>query len=170
MGEGLRRRFAATRRSVRAATLTALVLVAAVTALLPAGAGAADGEGARIYWTNEFGEAVRFVNVDGSGRTTLLGGEAGDPCGVALDPAAGKIYWTNFNSGEIRAANLDGSGTALTLFTDVGAVCGVALDRAAGKIYWANHRQTRSASRTSTGRAWPQRSLPSRREAVRVES
>ena len=120
MGKGLKRRFPArTRGGVRAATLTALVFVAAVTALLPAGAGAADGAGARIYWSNESG-AVRFANVDGSGRTTLFGGEGG-PCGVALDPAAGKVYWTNFNSGEIRAANLDGSGTASTLFTDAGS-------------------------------------------------
>jgi DNA-binding beta-propeller fold protein YncE len=140
MGEGLMRRFsAAIHGGVRVATLTALVFVAAVTALLPAGAGAADGAGARIYWSNESG-AIRFANVDGSGAATLFGGEAsGAPCGVALDPAAGKVYWTNFTSGEIRAADLDGSGTASTLFNDSGSVCGVALDRAAGKIYWANY-------------------------------
>ena len=127
------------RGGVRAATVTALLFVAAVTALLPAGAGAADGAGTRIYWGNEFADAIRFANVDGSGRATLFGGEGGGPCGVALDPAAGKVYWTNFHSGEIRAANLDGSGTASSLFTDAGSVCGVALDRAAGKIYWANY-------------------------------
>ena len=140
MGEGLKRRSpAATRRGVRAATLTALVFVAAVTALLPAGAGAAaDGAGVRIYWGNESGGTIRFANLDGTGKTTLLAGEGGGPCGVALDPAAGKAYWANFASGQIRAANLDASGTASNLFTDAGSVCGVALDRAAGKIYWAN--------------------------------
>jgi hypothetical protein len=127
------------RGGVRAATVTALLFVAAVTALLPAGAGAADGAGARIYWGNEDADAIRFANIDGSGRATLFGGEGGGPCGVALDPAAGKVYWTNFHSGEIRAANLDGSGTASSLFTDAGSVCGIALDRAAGKIYWANY-------------------------------
>jgi DNA-binding beta-propeller fold protein YncE len=138
MGEGLERRFPVRPRRGVAATLTALVFVAAVTALLPAGAGAVAGAGARIYWSNESG-AIRFADVDGSGGgTTLFGGEGGSPCGVALDPAAGEVYWTNFFSGEIRAANLDGSGTASTLFTDTGLVCGVALDRAAGKIYWAN--------------------------------
>jgi 6-phosphogluconolactonase (cycloisomerase 2 family) len=137
----MRRFSAAIHRGVRVATLTALVFVAAVTALLPAGAGAADGAGARIYWSNESG-AIRFADVGGSAGTTLFGGEGGvdaGPCGVALDPAAGKVYWTNFFPGQIRAANLDGSGTASTLFTDAGSVCGVALDRAAGKIYWANY-------------------------------
>jgi DNA-binding beta-propeller fold protein YncE len=137
MGKELKRRLPVPARGgVRAATVTALLFVAAVTALLPAGAGAADGSGARIYWSNESG-AVRFANVDGSGGTTLFGVEGG-PCGVALDPAAGKVYWTNFPSGEIRAANLNGSGTASTLFTDAGA-CAVALDRPAGKIYWTNY-------------------------------
>ncbi len=136
MGKELKRRLPVRARGgVRAATVTALLFVAAVTALVPAGAGAADGAGARIYWGNESG-AVRFANVDGSGGTTLFGGE-GAPCGVALDPAAGKVYWTNFNSGEVRAANLDGSGTASTLFAE-GRLCGVAVDHAAGKIYWAN--------------------------------
>ena len=148
MGKGLRRRFpAATRRGVRAATLTALALAAAVTTLLPAGAGAAEGAGTRIYWSNEGAfpterGAIRFVNVGDSGGTTLFGGEGGfasGPCGVVPDPAAGKVYWTNFAPGEIRAANLDGSGTASTLFSDAGSACGVALNRAAGKIYWANH-------------------------------
>ena len=130
MGNGLNRRLAGRIRPVRAATLMALMFLAAVIALL-----ATTGAGAGIYWGTESG-AVRFANVDGSGTTTLLAGE-GAPCGVALDPAADKIYWTNFNSGEIRAANLDGSGTASTLFAD-GRSCGVAVDHAAGKIYWAN--------------------------------
>ncbi len=151
MGKELKRRLPVRARGgVRAATVTALVFVAAVTALLPAGAGAADGAGARIYWSNESG-AVRFASVDGSGGTTLFGVEGG-PCGVALDPAAGKVYWTNFFSGEIRTANLDASGTASTLFTDAG-VCGVALDRTAGKIYWANYNAStiRVANLDGTG-------------------
>ena len=140
MGKELERRLPVRARGgVRAATVTALLFIAAVTALLPAGAGAANGTGARIYWGNEDADAIRFANVDGSGRATLFGGEGGGPCAVALHPAAGKVYWTNFHSGEIRAANLDGSGTASSLFTDAGSVCGIALDRAAGKIYWANY-------------------------------
>jgi DNA-binding beta-propeller fold protein YncE len=140
MAKGLERRLAArTRRGVYAVTLMTLVFVAAVIALLPAGAGAADGAGGRIYWANESG-TIRFANVDGSGSATLFGGERA-PCGVALDPAAGKVYWANYNSGdagEIRSANLDGSGTATTLFADTGSLCGVTLDRAGGKIYWAD--------------------------------
>ena len=110
-----------TRRSVRAATLTAFVLVAAVTALLPAGAGAADGEGAKTQTgpTSSAKQSGSRTSTAGSGTATLFGSEvSGGPCGVALDPAVGKVYWTNFISGEIRAANLDASGTPLTLFTE----------------------------------------------------
>jgi DNA-binding beta-propeller fold protein YncE len=128
----VRRSSAQARRGVRAAWLTALF--AALAALLPVGAGAAD----KIYWGNE-GGAVQVGNLDGTGAATPLFGGEGAPCGVALDPAAGKIYWANFSGNAIRVANLDGSGTASQLFADTGAVCGVAIDQAAGKVYWANY-------------------------------
>jgi DNA-binding beta-propeller fold protein YncE len=139
MGEGFVRRLPTRARSTRVATLLLLACVAIVTALLPAGAGAADGLGPQIYWGNE-GGSIRFANLDGTGTAaTLSAGEDHGPCGIALDPVAGKAYWANFDSGKIRVANLDGSGTASTLFVDPGDfVCGVAVDRAAGKIYWAN--------------------------------
>jgi hypothetical protein len=136
MGEGFVRRLPTRGRRGGLATLLALAAVAIATALLPAGAGAADGPGGLIYWTNE-GGSIGTGNLDGSGVAALFGGE-GAPCGVALDPAAGKMYWANFSSGQIRVGNLDGSGTASTVFNDTGSVCGVAVDRAAGKIYWAN--------------------------------
>ena len=140
MGEGLKRRFpAATRRSVRAATLTALVFVAAVTALLPAGAGAADGAGARIYWSNESGAR------SGS-RTSTARGEP--PCSGArvvarvgsrliLQPARS----TGRTSSRERSGRQTWTGPAPPRPSSPtpAAVCGVALDRAAGKIYWANH-------------------------------
>jgi 6-phosphogluconolactonase (cycloisomerase 2 family) len=127
----------AARRGVRGAWLTALIVVA-VLALLPVGAGAVDAAGGKLYWTNE-GGSVRVVNLDGTGGAASLFANEGAPCGLALDPAAGKIYWANFTSNDVRVANLDGSGTASTLFTDSGSLCGVAIDRAAGKIYWANY-------------------------------
>src|SRR5580765_2866423 len=105
------------RRLAAVATFVTLLLI------IVAGASAADGAGARIYWSNEFG-AIRFADVGGSGATTLFG-DGGGPCGVVLDPAAGKVYWANWFSGEIRAANLDASGTPSTLFSDAGNVCGV---------------------------------------------
>jgi PKD domain-containing protein len=121
------------RRGVRAAWLTALL--AALAALLPVSAGAAD----KIYWGNEGGGSVQVANLDGTGVAAPLFLGEGGPCGTALDPAAGKVYWANFVGNEIRVANLDGSGTASTLFADGGAPCGVAIDRAGGKIYWANY-------------------------------
>jgi hypothetical protein len=137
MGEGFVRRLPTRARHYGLATLLALAAVAIVTALLPAGAGAADGPGGLIYWGNE-GGSIKFANLDGTGTITSLAADEGGPCGVALDPAAGKVYWANFVSHEIRVANLDGSGTASTLFADNGFACGVAVDRGAGKIYWAN--------------------------------
>jgi PKD domain len=136
MGTGFVRRLRSRRRR-SVATLVALASVA-VLAGLPAGAGAVDGVGDRIYWGNE-GGSTRFANLDGTGAAATLAAGEGGPCGVAIDPAAGKLYWANFGSQEIRVANLDGSGAASTLFTDPGWLCGLTIDRAAGKIYWANY-------------------------------
>jgi hypothetical protein len=139
MGEGSVGRLPTRGRRAGLATLLALAAVAIATALLPAGAGAADGPGGLIYWGNESG-SIGLGNLDGTGTAANLFTGEGGPCGVALDPAAGRMYWANFTfPGQIRVANLDGSGTASTLFTDTGGfACGVAVDRAAGKIYWAN--------------------------------
>ena len=116
----------------------ALVLFAALAVLLPAGAGAVDGSGDKIYWSAETGGAIRVGNPDGSVTASSLFSGEGGPCGVAVDLAAGKIYWANFFSGGVRVANLDGTGSASTLFDGQSSLCGVAIDPAAGKIYWAD--------------------------------
>jgi hypothetical protein len=131
------------RGNARAVTLAALPLFVVLTLLLPAGAGAVDGSGDRVYWGNELADTVRFGNLDGTGNAATLFTEPSDSdiCGVAIDPAAGKIYWANFTSATIRVANLDGTGTASTLFAESSGSlsCGIAIDPAAGKIYWANY-------------------------------
>jgi DNA-binding beta-propeller fold protein YncE len=130
----------------RATTLAALSLLVVLTLLLPAGAGAVEGSGDKIYWVNELANTVRYGNLDGTGTTATLVAEPGGtlPCGVAIDPAAGKIYWAGFESATIRVANLDGTGSAATLFAESAGSnsCGIAIDPAAGKIYWANYGNT----------------------------
>ena len=82
---------------------------------------AVDAEAGKIYWT-DLGNCcsgpgqVRVGNLDGTGASTLFGGEGG-PGGLAIDPGAKKIYWANFSPGVIRSGNLNGSGTASTLFS-----------------------------------------------------
>ena len=149
----VRRSSGQARRGVGAATLTALVVVAALAALLPVGAGAAGGAGDKIYWGDEDG-LIRAADSGVAGASTLFGGEGG-PCGVAVDPAGGKLYWANFFSGEIRAANLDGSGSPSTLVPDGGSPCGISVDHGAGKIYWANYASNliRVANLDGTGAA-----------------
>ncbi len=111
------------------AMTTALVLVAS-----PPGAHAAGAN--RLYWGNE-GGAVRSGNLDGSG--VAITERAGNPCGVALDPAAGKLYSANWFGGGITVANLDGSGVTTVLYPEAGDnLCGIAVNPATGKLYWAD--------------------------------
>src|SRR5206468_6622895 len=92
----------------------------------------------RVYWGDESVGTIRAASLDGSGTPSDLFTGEGNPCGVAIDPAAGTIYWANFNVDGIRVANLDGSGAPSTLFGGEGSLCGIAIDPAAGTIYWAN--------------------------------
>src|SRR5260370_16127453 len=87
-----------------------------------------------IYWANVFNGNIQRANLDGTGETILVSGQAA-PVGPTLDLAGGKMYWGNLFGGDIRRANLDGTDQA-TILTKLNAPAAPALDLAFGQMYW----------------------------------
>ena len=67
---------------------------------------AIDKLNGKLYWTNVCEDRIRSCNLDGSGNTSVLTGQA-NVLGLALDPAAGKMYYTDGST--IERADLDGN-------------------------------------------------------------
>ena len=93
-----------------------------------------------IYWT-ELGSglvasdgAIRRANLDGTGKTTLVGGLI-TPSRVALDGPNGQMYWSEFGSSVIRSSSLTGSNPR-TLIGGLLAPGNVTLDPVHGQIFW----------------------------------
>lgn len=65
-----------------------------------------DGNGSRIYWTDDFGEEIRRANATGGGQSTIITGLDGarDP---VFDSTNNKLIWSEF--GRIRRSDPDGS-------------------------------------------------------------
>ncbi len=78
---------------------------------------------ARVYWTDEDTATVSRMGADGSGRTVLVGGQAGAES-VAVSPSVSRIYWIAGSS--LFRANLDGTGVE-TVATGLSLPEGVAV-------------------------------------------
>ncbi|XP_051771492.1 low-density lipoprotein receptor-related protein 2 [Ctenopharyngodon idella] len=101
-----------------------------------------------MYYTNPSVKAIEVIRADGSQhyRKTIITNTgkpegAGEPIGIALDPARGKLFWTDRGSDsgvppKVASADMDG-GNLRNLYTgNLGNVEFIAADIEARKIYW----------------------------------
>ncbi|CAG9563555.1 unnamed protein product [Danaus chrysippus] len=57
----------------------------------------------RIYWTDGGNRTIEYANLDGTGRTVLIGQDLTHPFG--LDLYGDEVFWTDWNTQSIQAAN-----------------------------------------------------------------
>ncbi|XP_048480934.1 low-density lipoprotein receptor-related protein 4 [Plutella xylostella] len=57
----------------------------------------------RIYWTDGGNRTIEYANLDGTGRTTLIGEHLPHPFG--LDLYGDEVFWTDWETQSIQAAN-----------------------------------------------------------------
>lgn len=89
---------------------------------------------AQIYWANRGDDSIGRANRDGTGVDQGFVTAAGDPSGVAIDPA--HLYWTHDNvSGGVARANLNGTQVDPSFIPTAGPSPGVAVDNA--RVYWS---------------------------------
>ena len=102
------------------------------------------GQG-KMYWADEFKDAIRSANLDGSQMQEILTRKDGlrFQGRVYLAVGAGKIFWSGYlvKDGELEwglyRANLDGSHIE-TIFNDF--AYHIALDVQAEKVYWISYQ------------------------------
>nr|XP_046225254.1 LOW QUALITY PROTEIN: low-density lipoprotein receptor-related protein 2 [Oncorhynchus gorbuscha] len=101
-----------------------------------------------MYYTNPTNKAIEVIRVDGVQlyRKTLITNTgkpegAGEPIGIALDPARGQLFWTDrgTDSGvppKVAIADMDG-GNLRNLYTvNQGIIGFITADIAMSKLYW----------------------------------
>jgi hypothetical protein len=102
---------------------------------------AIDPTNGHIYWSSLSTGAIRRINFDGTGLTTVVSGLAGQ-FDLALDLVNGFVYWTEPNADRIGRADLDPTvttdDTTVVSGTNVATARGLALDIAGGQLYWIN--------------------------------
>ena len=94
---------------------------------------AIDVAGEKMYWADQWTDAIRRSDLDGENIEDLVTGVE-DPRDIALDLVAGRMYWTEQGTGTIRRADLDGTNGE-TLIEAEGPK-GIALDVIERKMYW----------------------------------
>ncbi|VVD03450.1 unnamed protein product, partial [Leptidea sinapis] len=57
----------------------------------------------KIYWTDGGNRTIEFANLDGTGRTVLIGQHLPHPFG--LDLYGDEVFWTDWDTNSIQAAN-----------------------------------------------------------------
>lgn len=119
-----------------------------------AGAGdlAIDSAAQALYLANPADDLLERVNLDGSGRQTVLAGV--NPAGLALDLAGGKIYWTESVHTDPRVcrADLDGSDAEdLFVLSDGCDPQGIVVDADADVFFWAERMDQQIWRATAAG-------------------
>ena len=94
---------------------------------------AIDVAGEKMYWADQWTDAIRRSDLDGENIEDLVTGVE-DPRDIALDLVAGRMYWTEQGTGTIRRADLYGTNGE-TLIEAEGPK-GIALDVVERKMYW----------------------------------
>ncbi|XP_036394518.1 low-density lipoprotein receptor-related protein 2 [Megalops cyprinoides] len=101
-----------------------------------------------MYYTNPTNQAIEVIRVDGSQhyRKTIITNTgkpegAGQPIGIALDPARGKLFWTDkgTESGvppKVASADMDGSNLRNLYTGNLGHIEFITADIAESKLYW----------------------------------
>ena len=99
----------------------------------------------KIYGANASSSGIFSINLDGSGYSTLVGGQA-LASGFALDLSGGKMYWTDTTLFTISRANIDGTGSETLISGLTGTPWALDVDTVNNKIYWleAGNRLARS--------------------------
>ncbi|XP_030630936.1 low-density lipoprotein receptor-related protein 2 [Chanos chanos] len=102
-----------------------------------------------MYYTNPDSKAIEVIRVDGFQhyRKTIITNTgkpegAGQPIGIALDPARGKLFWTDrgTDSGvpaKVASADMDGSNLKNLYTENLGQIEYITADIAESKLYWS---------------------------------
>ncbi|KAG7227889.1 hypothetical protein INR49_013683, partial [Caranx melampygus] len=108
-----------------------------------------DWIGRTMFYTNPTASTIEVIRVDGNQhyRKTVITSNgkpegAGEPIGIALDPARGKLFWTDKGSDsgvppKVGSADMDG-GNLRNLYTgnNMGNIGFITADITARKLYW----------------------------------
>uniref|UniRef100_A0A3P8ZIX3 EGF-like domain-containing protein n=1 Tax=Esox lucius TaxID=8010 RepID=A0A3P8ZIX3_ESOLU len=101
-----------------------------------------------MYYTNPTNKAIEVIRVDGDQhyRKTLITDTgkpegAGEPIGLALDPANGKLFWTDrgTNGGvppKVASADMDGGNLRNLYTTNLENIGFITIDITTRKLYW----------------------------------
>ncbi|HEY4288146.1 MAG TPA: T9SS type A sorting domain-containing protein [Puia sp.] len=95
----------------------------------------------KLYWSDYDANSIERINLDGSGRETLISntGAAGSgPTSLEVDVPNKKVYWLDNTSTQIKRANFDGTG-AEVFITNPGYAFALYVDPAGGKLYWPDY-------------------------------
>ncbi|HTI91394.1 MAG TPA: T9SS type A sorting domain-containing protein [Puia sp.] len=109
--------------------------------LLFSHAASAQTDYARLYWSDYDANSIERINLDGSGRQTLVANSssAGNgPTSLEVDVPHQKIYWQDNGTYEIKRANFDGTGVGVFIAAP-GYAPALCVDPAAGKLYWPDY-------------------------------
>ena len=98
-----------------------------------------DPAGGKLYWPDYDANSIESINLDGSGRQTVISNAApgGGPLCLAIDKTHGKAYWLDDQTVQIKRANLDGTGMEVFV-TNPGYTSQITLDAAATQLYWGD--------------------------------
>uniref|UniRef100_W5N103 Low-density lipoprotein receptor-related protein 2 n=1 Tax=Lepisosteus oculatus TaxID=7918 RepID=W5N103_LEPOC len=101
-----------------------------------------------MYYTNPTGQSIEVIRVDGEQhyRKTIIANTgkpegAGEPIGIALDPARGRLFWTDRGTSrnvppKVATAEMDGSSPRNLYTGRLEHVEFIAADLAESKLYW----------------------------------
>jgi len=89
----------------------------------------------RIYYVNRAGTEINRVELDGTGKETVLDTGSVWPRSIALDVDNRILYWGS-DDGSIYRANMDGTSNTEIVSGEGGIIAGLAVDASTGKIFW----------------------------------
>ena len=107
-----------------------------------------DGRSSRLFVLELSGDRIHSMNIDGSGRKTIVT-NCHLPDGIVVDAQAGHIYWTNMgvpnlDDGSIERADLDGGNRRVIIPQGITHTPKqIHLDRDNGKLYWCDREGMR---------------------------
>ncbi|MFT4049356.1 MAG: hypothetical protein QM648_05890 [Solirubrobacterales bacterium] len=116
-----------------------IALAATILAMLAA---ATANAGERLYWANNDGNLINWIDlaIGSGGNLDTTGSTApAAPRGVAVDAASSRVYWVDNNGLHYASADSSGGGHDVPAAgATFAAPSGLDLDLATGRAFWAN--------------------------------
>ncbi|XP_074662760.1 prolow-density lipoprotein receptor-related protein 1-like isoform X2 [Tubulanus polymorphus] len=107
---------------------------------------AIDWIGNNIYWVESHIDQIEAAKLNGSFRSTIIGGNMTSPRAIALDPRVGYMFWSDWESSRPRIERATMSGHDRKIIVNInqhrsgGWPNGVTLDYDNERVYWIDAR------------------------------